>query len=320
VADADFVQGEYDYLRARQGRDFFLALAPYANALHGRPAVREILTALEDETRQALERFAGEQDEMIEEAKVIRLELAERAPEVDNSDMERPHPASHDRAKYDLESFANFDRLADADVHVGCATIPSDSDDPGNLSTLLIILRGRMRAAEYGEDAPGFNAERIRDDLGDLGRRIGNLGERHRAFLQRYRQESRTLPGMAYARLVYFGSNLVADPVQIETDEDVERFLDRSLREWGQPKTLARKFANGERLEDWEARSIAEIEETLKDEADRLHREIVRRLPAPQPESPFSAFPREHTAALVVTVVGTIAAALILVYAFGIGD
>jgi hypothetical protein len=138
--------------------------------------------------------------------------------------------------------------------------------------------------------------------------------------MQRYRQESRTLPGLAYARLVYFGSDLVANPVQIETDEDVERFLDRSLREWGQPEDPRPQTRDGERLEDWDARSIAEIEETLKEEADRLHRELVRRLPAPQPESPFSAFLREHRAALVVTVVGTIAAALILVYAFGIGD
>jgi hypothetical protein len=31
--------------------------------------------------------------------------------------------------------------------------IPEDSDDPGAVSTLIIILRGRLRAAEYGEDA-----------------------------------------------------------------------------------------------------------------------------------------------------------------------
>ena len=231
MPDADFVQGEYEFLRARNGQEFFLALGPYSNALHGRPQVREILSALEKETREALERFVAEQNEMIEEAKAIRLERAERAQEADNSDMEPPDHASHARAKYELDSFANFDRLAAAGVAIGYPTIPRDNDDPGNLSTLLVILRGRLRAAEYGKDASGFNAERIRDDLDDLGRRIGNLGERQRAAVQRYRQQSRTLPGMGYARLVYFGSELVADPVQIETDEDVERLLDHSLRE-----------------------------------------------------------------------------------------
>jgi len=229
--------------------------------------------------------------------------------------MERPDPASHARAEYDLDSFANFDRLAEADAQIGYTTIPSDSHDPGNVSTLLIILRGRLRAAEYGDDAPGVNAQRIRDDLDDLGRRIGNLGERERAAVQRYRQDSRTLSGMAYARLAYFGSALVADPVQIETEEDVERFLDRSLREWGGPKTIVRKLANGQTLDAWESRSITEIEDALKDEAVRLHREIYRRLPEP---SPAWTLVREHTAALIVTIVGPIAAAVILVYVFGI--
>jgi hypothetical protein len=31
----ELVQREYDYLRVREGKDFFLALARYVNALHG---------------------------------------------------------------------------------------------------------------------------------------------------------------------------------------------------------------------------------------------------------------------------------------------
>jgi hypothetical protein len=71
------------------------------------------------------------------------------------------------------------------------------------MSRLLQILRGRLVTAEYG---PGgnINAPPIRDDLGDLSRRIANLGERQRASVQRYGQESRTLAGLALARLVSF--------------------------------------------------------------------------------------------------------------------
>ena len=214
---------------------------------------------------------------MIEEAKVIRLALAERAPEIDNSDLQEPDGGSHDRWRYVLHSFANFDRLADANHATRYPVIPRGDDDLAPISKLLGILRGRFKVATLGEDA-GINADPIRDDLDDLGRRIGNLGERHRTSLQRYRQEARTLPWMAYARLVYFGSDLVAESVEIETDEDAERFLDRSLREWGQPKTIARKLATGERLEAWERRSTADVELMLKGEAERLNRELVRRL------------------------------------------
>jgi hypothetical protein len=92
--------------------------------------------------------------------------------------------------------------------------------------------------------------------------------------------EARTLPGLAFARLVHFGSDLNPDPVVIKTDDDVGQWLDRTLREWGHPKTVVRKLVNGERLEPGERHYLPEIEANLKSEADRLHQELVRRLPS----------------------------------------
>jgi hypothetical protein len=256
---------------------------------------------------------------LIDEAKAIRRALAERAPEVDNSDMEEPDYGSHDRARYDLDSFASFDRLSEADHPLGYPILPRDNDDPGPVSKLLVILRGRFNAAVYGEDA-GIKAPQIRDDFDDLGRRIGNLGERQRASLQRYRQESQTLPGMAYARLAYFGVDLVAEPAVVETDGDLARILDRSFVEWGQPKTIARKLANGERLEDWERRSVAATEATLKGEAGRLNRELRRRVERePSATRRAVGFIGRHTAKFITGVAVAVVAALILLYAFGVG-
>lgn len=79
--------------------------------------------------------------------------MTERAFEIDNSDMEEPDHAAYSRARWQLNSFANFDRLADQDFLIGYPTLPKADDDPGPVSSLLIILRGRLRAAEYGEDA-----------------------------------------------------------------------------------------------------------------------------------------------------------------------
>lgn len=313
------VQGEYDYLLAREGSEFFLALNPYVEALQGRARVRETIDALEAETRARLEAFVAEQNELIEEASAIRAALAERAPEIDNADLDEPDHASPIRWRYDLDSFANFDRLADADHPTGYPVIPRDNEDPEPVSKLLAILRGRFRAAVFGEDA-GIEAEPTRGDLDDLGRRIGNLGERQRASLQRYRQEARTLPGMAYARLAYFGSDLVADPAVIEDDDDLERFYDKSFVEWGRPKTIVRQLVNGERLEDWEKRSVAETEATLKNEAGRLNRELLRRLQRePGLTGRVRAFVGRHASEFVVAVVGAIVAGVILAFVFGIG-
>jgi hypothetical protein len=309
---AEFAGREYEYLRRQEGRDFFLALATYVNALHGKRRIRRALRRIERETRTALEQYVTEENAFIVEAKKIRSELAERAPEIDNSGMQRPDAGSRDRIRYDLDSFARLDELADADLQIGYPTVPGDSDDPGPVGDLLIILRGRLRAAQYGEDADP-NAEPIRDDLGDLARRISNLTERHEHAVRRYRQEARTLPGMAFARLVHFGSDLNPDPVLIQTDEDVEQWLDRTLREWGRPKTVVRKLVNGERLDSGESEYVREVEETLKHEADRFHQELARRLP-----SRFD-FMRQNAVVFISGVAAAVEAGVILHYAFGIG-
>ncbi len=308
----EFAGREYDYLRRQEGRDFFLALAPYVNALLGKRRVKRVIRRIEREMRESLERYIKEQTEFVAEAARIRRELAKRAPEIDNSDMQRPDAASHERARYDLDSFARFDELTDADTEIAYPTLPSDQDDPGPMGDLFVILRGRLRAAEYGEDASG-NDPQVRDDLGDLARRIGNLAQEHGHALRRYRLEARTLPGLAFARLVHFGSDLNPDPVVIKTEADVEQWLDRTLREWGHPKTVVRKLVNGERLEPGERDYLPEIEANLKSEADRLHQELVRRLPS------GLDYVRQNAVPVASGIGIAVAAGVILHYGFGIG-
>jgi hypothetical protein len=308
----EFAGREYDYLRRQEGRDFFLALAPYANALLGKHRVKRVMRAVEHETRDALKRYVDELTGFVAEASSVREKLAARAPEIDNSGMERPAAAAHARMRYDLDSFARFDELVKADMQIGYPILPTDDEDPGPVRELLIILRGRLRAAEYGEDSGG-DAEPIREDLGDIGRRIGNLSQEAAHALRRYRQEARTLPGMAFARLAYFGSDLNPDPVVIETEHDVEQWLDRTLREWGHPKTVVRKLVNGEQLDRSESDAARKVEATLKSEADRLQQELVRRLP-----SGFEQL-RKNALGAALGVGGTVVAALILHYGLGIG-
>src|SRR5207253_7154559 len=126
------------------------------------------IAALEDETRASLSEFVEEQAQMIDDARAIRVELAAAAPEIDNSNMEKPaDPASHEWLRYDLDSFAKFDQLIDADVALAYPPLPDDAADPGPVGRLLQILRGRVDAARYGEDRENFNTP-LRDDLDEL--------------------------------------------------------------------------------------------------------------------------------------------------------
>jgi hypothetical protein len=328
----EFAQGEYDYLRGRDGRGFFLALAPYVNALQGRPRIGVVIAELEEETREATERTLAEQNALVDEARAIRVDLARRAPEIDNSDMTPPDEVRSDAwMTYDLDSFARFDELANAELRIAYPSMPDNSGNPGPVSDLLVILRGRLFAAECGEDG-SINAPKIRNDLDDVGREIGNLARRYESARGRYRQDVRTLPGLAFGRLVYFGSDLTPEATIIETDEDAVHALDQILREFGSPKRVVQKLVGEQRLEEWEGRFAAEVEGTLKEEAERLHRELVRRLSeAPENEevAPVQVADRRRFSSvvdfvrkepLIVTVVGGLIVVLIAFYLFGIGN
>src|SRR5712691_10047446 len=121
---SDFAKQEFEYLRERSSRDFFLALDPYLHAIGGQRRIRRVLEAMQRETEQKLQGFVAEQNDFIEQAKEIRDELAARAPQVDNSDMEEPDYASRLWARYELDSFARFDGLADGEHRIAYPTQP----------------------------------------------------------------------------------------------------------------------------------------------------------------------------------------------------
>jgi hypothetical protein len=315
---SDRLEQQYAYLARQDGRAFVLAIAPYLDFLATEQRPRRILKALEAETQAALQIFVNEQIGYIEEAVAIRRELAERAPEIDNSALEEPDQGSPARSRYDLDSFAGFDRLVDEDIQIGYPTVPKDDGDPGPVSRLLIILRGRLSAAQFGEDGP-IDGENRRPELDDLVRRGSNLDERLGHSLRRYRQESRTLPGVAYARLRHFGTDLNPAPRLLEAEDDWVRLVQESFMDWGSPKSVIRKIANGERLRDWEERYSGELLALLEGETERFQVDLLRRVGTVGRLERLLGAARAHTTTVVVSVVGTVVAAVILLYAFGIG-
>jgi hypothetical protein len=309
----EFAEREYNNLREQAGRSFFLALAAYTDALRGRAKIAAIVDALEVESTAAANRFVDEENEFIDEAKSIRLALAERAAEIDNSDMVQPDAASHDYWRWDY-SLAKFDRLADANVRIAFPTLPRDDDDPGPVSDVISILRERFQVAVHGEEA-GVDAVPIRDDLDDLAARIRNLGERHRASLQRFRQESRTLAGLSYSRLAYFGSDLVADPIEVNSNEDLGRLFELTLQQYGDPKRMVRALVNGDRLDDAERGIVDGAEATLRAEAERLNSVLVRRLDRDRTRTErLGSFLAENTRVVVTSTVIGVAVVAVSVY------
>lgn len=177
----EVVLREYEYLQPLERTDFFLAIASYINAIRARRHIRRVLKKLERDRTGHLKRFADELDGFIREAKAIRTELAQRAPEIDNSDMEEPDHASYSRARWQLNSFANFDRLADQDFLIGYPTLPKPLPGRGSLARESIQLgrRGKQHCAVPPHCSTLLSAS------GRSSRRARRASRRLRATLER---------------------------------------------------------------------------------------------------------------------------------------
>ena len=177
----EVVLREYEYLQPLERTDCFLAIASYINAIRARRHIRRVLKKLERDRTGHLKRFADELDGFIREAKAIRTELAQRAPEIDNSDMEEPDHASYSRARWQLNSFANFDRLADQDFLIGYPTLPKPLPGRGSLAreSQSSLVDAASSIAPFRPIVPLLSAS------GRSSRRARRASRRLRATLER---------------------------------------------------------------------------------------------------------------------------------------
>jgi hypothetical protein len=283
VPDAiERLERRYQQLARQQSDVEFLRQLPtYFAALDADRPIRNILKRLRADSEEAVEQFDAAERKLMAEAVEIRNRLVEEASEIDNSDLPRPDELGHSEMAWRLDSLANFDQLAADTTRLEFEPLPYyETGDPTRLSTMLIILRGRLREAQYGDQA-GPNETNRRPDLDDLGTEIYNVQERHSAALALFREKGRTLPGLADERLRAFAAALKPEPFLIDTDEDEHAFAERAFRramhQLGIIGTMQSALA-GRRLDAAEQSGFDRAVAFLRGEADRLHEEIVERL------------------------------------------
>jgi hypothetical protein len=277
---------------ARQEDDvaFLRQISTYIDALDSERSARRILKRLGRDAEAAVTAFNATEHELVEEADRIRRRLAEEAPEIDNSEAPEPDRATHAYGRWMLGSFASFDRLAANDRRIEFSPLPYyDTSDKTPLATMLIILEDRLQVAQHGDQVGILeDQENLRPDLNDFGRQIHNVREKHNSALNRFKEQGRTLPGLADERLRVFPAALEPEPFLIEEGEDddsiAERAFLRGIEQLGIIGTMRSALA-GQHLDAGERDAFTRAVEFLRAEADRLHEEIVQRLSRGEGES-----------------------------------
>ena len=153
----------------------------------------DLSAVIQRESDAAIERRAAFQfhdNAAVGDLVALRKDFAEAmretpgAVDLDDSSMDKPDMASHERLAYDF-SLANFDEIAGRSREVKFASSRADTTDPSRTSTLLDILVGKNRELHEAADKAGEDEAR-RAVLGDLSRRLGNIVRQHEHAYHRF--------------------------------------------------------------------------------------------------------------------------------------
>ena len=226
----ELLDRQFAFLGRQTGADFIWQLPQLLEVLDGEPRLANHLADIRDETMAFLKRKLDDDGAFVEQAAGLRDQLALRAAEVDDSDMERPAPG-HGDLQYRF-SFAHFDLVAsgeDSPVR-GIPLERTGFEDDSRSGLLVAILKAKLTHLRTGVDMEtggGVPDQHQRPDLMDLERRVGNLERAqhhwHRGLIAR----QRILPGAALVALEHTVELANPTPTVIVSEDDFDAFANQ---------------------------------------------------------------------------------------------
>jgi hypothetical protein len=177
----DLLDRQYNLLRQKDGVPFLQELRRFYEFITAGPEeIVTVLTELRAEAETIERRFHQQDRALVEQLAELKAELAKRAPEADDSNMPRPQSGFRPGHEWTY-GFANFDQI----VNDGPDRFVEQQDrDAGKSGMLIRILQAKLYELQWMTVSPRGLPPRSdtnqREDLDDLGRRLGNLADRHR--------------------------------------------------------------------------------------------------------------------------------------------
>ena len=269
----------YNDVVGSSGDDFFRRLVEYMGLLESDKRIHKAAEAIVKELTDAEQDFSYKDDAAVAQLVELRNELVEKAPDLDDSDEQRPpNDDPLDRvayAKFDkwVWTLANFDAVA---VDGPEKVIERGELDSSPSRMLAEILRAKLFDATSGEPP-------ARPDLADLNRRINAIARQEGADFQRVERVAQDSGFFALKHLEEVVSYLgVREPAPMESPEDKRELLESALKEtWGNfhhlREAMRPKQARGS-LDAKAKEAMERHEAECRTELDRLHRALKMEL------------------------------------------
>lgn len=269
-----------DEIIAASGPDFLRRLAEYVDLFKTDKKIKAAVEAIRKEVQDADANLTRQDQAFVTELVPIRERLAERAPEIDDSDKPWPGPynafdQSNARAFHEWTwTLANFDAVAeDRDEKV----VEKRDLDSSRSRMLVAVLEAKLHDLVF----PFNEKPAPRPDLMDLWDETAEIGL---SQVDAYQHVERVANESGYFALLHLEE--VASRVEpaprprLRTHEEKRERLEEALRApdlMRIPEMLRPEVARGP-LDQDEREALGRIETACRRELERLHRPLRKRV------------------------------------------
>jgi hypothetical protein len=231
VASAlELLDHQHDLVAAARGVEFVHEFKRFHDFLtHGPPEVVAAVAELRQEADDAHDAFARLDSELVPELSEVRNDLAAVAPDLDDSGQPRPTIDGRPPMEW-AYTLANFDEIATDGpdrfiIRQGADTSPS--------GMLLRILEAKVHEAQWYTMTGGARTEsptNRRPELDDIGRRLRNIGARHRHGAQEFKRTSESHGGVKAMLLDWAVSEMNPQPREVLSDDDEQAWMNDTFK------------------------------------------------------------------------------------------
>ena len=277
----ELLDHQYGLLRTKDGVQFVQELPRFYRFITAGPhEVVAALNKLREEAKAIEGSFEDHDRTLTGELAALKEELAARAPEADDSGAPRPKGDFRPEPEW-IYGFSNFDQIvADGPDRM----IEQQDRDPGKSGMLIRILQSKLNELQWMTVSPRGLRTRSqtnqREDLDDLGRRLGNLAERHRHEKQTLLQAFDQHAGFQIQYLDLTIEEMNPPPSRIDSDADHERRANDLFKRWAGGWDAIASAASGGRLDDIARQRLDYHVRQLKPAAEHLYEDLRLKLAA----------------------------------------
>lgn len=274
------LERQYRFLEKQVGIRLVRRAKLFMDFIAGNPLLNAIVTDLVRETDQAIHELEAFDSSLLPELISYRHELADQAPEYDDSQERRPDPGKGSTIDYE-HSFAFFDAYVEGiDKPAGIPLMPNPNDDNTKFKKLIWIVRGKTHDLVNGYDPTthAIDPEKKRDDLLPLLEKLRALEANHdhqyRIFLDR--KFSHAGPAW-HTLLAIFGEVNPRPENYWELSQDERNYrLARALHGPGQ--ILNKALYDTSSLSSDEQEQLERAAAFMKEQCERVYEEVMLRI------------------------------------------